>query len=163
MTSQRITLVNDQDEIIGYKQRKTLAKEEIYRVAALWVTDSRGEILLAQRAFTKTHDPGKWGPAVAGTVDEGETYDGNIVKETEEEIGLTNVDPTPGPKRRVSGKYNYFCQWYTLQIDKPAEDFVVQEEEVERVAWFTRSELEQALRDRPDDFLDGFGWCLENL
>ena len=31
------------------------------------------------RSFTKSHDPGKWGPAVAGTVEEGETY--NFLKE----------------------------------------------------------------------------------
>lgn len=72
MSKSRIIVVNDQDEIIGLKERDTLVQADIYRVAALWVVNSAGDILLAQRKFTKTHDPGKWGPAVAGTVDEGD-------------------------------------------------------------------------------------------
>jgi isopentenyldiphosphate isomerase len=118
MSNSRIIIVNDQDQIIGYKERGTIAQEDIYRVSALWVTNSHGDILLAQRAFTKSHDPGKWGPAVAGTLDEGETYERNIIKETEEEIGLKNIVPILGPKVRERGKHNYFDQWYTLITDK---------------------------------------------
>ena len=123
--TQRITIVNDQDEIIGYKKRGTLVQADIYRVAALWVTNSKGEILLAQRQLGKRHDPGKWGPAVAGTVDEGETYESNIIKETEEEIGLKDIKPTKSTKRHYTGEHNYFTQWYTLAVDKPAKDFII--------------------------------------
>jgi len=159
----RITIVNEQDEVIGYKERGTLVKADIYRVTALWVTNSKGDILLAQRKFTKTHDPGKWGPAVAGTVDEGETYDSNITKEAEEEIGLKNTQPSKGPKRRVSEEYNYFCQWYKLVVDKPAEDFTIQEDEVEVVKWLSRSELEKELREHPESYLQGLRWAVETL
>ncbi len=107
----RIVIVNDQDEVIAHKERGTLTKDDIYRVSALWVKNSRGDILLAQRKFTKSHDPGKWGPAVAGTVGEGETYKQNIIKEAEEEIGLRAIKPIPGPKVRMAGEYNYFDQW----------------------------------------------------
>lgn len=160
MPSVRIIIVNDQDEIIGYKERGTLAKEDVYRVSGLWVTNSKGDILFAQRKFNKKHDPGKWGPAVAGTIDESETYESNIIKEAKEEIGLKHIKPTPGPKRRVSDDYNYFCQWYTLSIDKPTEDFVIQEEEVEQVKWFTQAELEQELRQHPEKYLKGLSWAV---
>jgi isopentenyldiphosphate isomerase len=163
MTKPRIIIVNDQDEIIGHKERGTLAKEDIYRVSALWITNSRGDILLAQRKFTKSHDPGKWGPAVAGTLDEGETYESNIVKEAEEEIGLKNIQPVPGPNRRTNGEHNYFSQWYTLILDKPAEDFTVQQEEVEQVKWFTRDELENELREHPDNYFKNLNWSLGSL
>jgi isopentenyldiphosphate isomerase len=161
--TQRITIVNDQDEIIGHKERGTLIQADIYRVAALWVTNSEGSILLAQRQFGKRHDPGKWGPAVAGTVDEGETYDSNIIKEAEEEIGLTSIQPIEGPKRRVADEYNYFCQWYTLVVDKPAVEFVLQEEEVARVKWFTPAELESDLQEHPEKYLKGLSWAAETL
>jgi isopentenyldiphosphate isomerase len=160
---ERIVIVNDQDEVIGHKERGTLVKEDIYRVSGLWVTNSSGDILLAQRKFTKKHDPGKWGPAVAGTVDAGETYESNIIKEAAEEIGLKDIQPTLGPKRRVSDEYNYFCQWYTLVVDKPAEAFTIQEDEVERVKWFMRSELEKGLEEHPEDYLKGLNWAVETL
>jgi isopentenyl-diphosphate delta-isomerase len=159
----RIIIVNDHDEIIGHKERGTLTKENIYRVTGLWVTNSSGDILLAQRHLSKRHDPGKWGPAVAGTVDEGETYDSNIVKEAEEEVGLRDIYPTLGPKRQVRGEYIYFCQWYTLVVDKPAEDFTIQKEEVEQVKWFTRAELEHELAEHPDNYLKNLGWVMEAL
>jgi len=163
MNKPRIIIVNDQDEIIGHKERGTLVHEDIYRVSALWVTDSNGDILLAQRKFTKSHDPGKWGPAVAGTLDEDETYESNIIKETEEEIGLKNVTPTLVAKHRVSDEFNYFSQWFTLVIDKPAEDFVIQEEEVEQVRWFSRGELKEELLKYPEKYLKGLNWPLEEL
>lgn len=159
----RIVIVNENDEIITYKERGTLVQSDIYRVSALWVKNSKGDILLAQRKFTKSHDPGKWGPAVAGTVDEGETYEQNIIKEAEEEIGLKNIQPIPGPKVRMTGEYNYFDQWYTLVVNKPAGDFVIQEDEVEQVKWFTRAELEKELREHPEKYLKGLSWPLENL
>jgi isopentenyl-diphosphate Delta-isomerase len=163
MTKSRITIVNDQDEVIGHKERSTLVKEDIYRVAALWITNSEGDILLAQRQLSKRHDPGKWGPAVAGTVDEGETYESNIIKEAEEEIGLKDIKPTLGPKRRISNEDNYFCQWYKLTTDKPAEDFTIQEEEVKQVKWFSKAELQKELQERPYNFLTGFEWAAEKL
>jgi isopentenyldiphosphate isomerase len=164
MSNQKhIIIVNDQDEIIGHKERGTLMQSDIYRVSGLWVKNSKGDILLAQRKFTKKHDPGKWGPAVAGTVDEGETYDSNIIKEAAEEIGLKNIEPIKGPKRRVNDDYNYFCQWYTLIIDKPADKFTIQEEEVERVTWFSQDELKKELWEHPDHYLKGLSWAVESL
>jgi len=163
MSKPRIVVVNENDKIIGHKERGTLIPSDIYRVSALWVKNSQGDILLAQRKFTKSHDPGKWGPAVAGTVDEGETYEQNIIKEAEEEIGLKDIKPILGPKVRMTGEYNYFDQWYTLTIDKPAGDFTIQEEEVEQVKWFTRAELEKELREHPENYLKGLDWPLENL
>lgn len=163
MTKQRIVVVNDQDGVIGLKERGTLVQEDIYRVSALWITNSGGDILLAQRHFSKSHHPGKWGPAVAGTIDEGESYDENIVKEAEEEIGLENIQPKKNQKIRVTGEHNHFTQYYTLTIDQPADQFQIQEDEVEQVKWFTRQELKRELQENPNEYLCGIPWCLENL
>ena len=81
-----IPVVNEQDEIIGYKQRNEILVDDIYRIASLWVINELGEILLVQRATTKSHDPSKWTCTVNGTVEKGENYEENIIKEMEEEI-----------------------------------------------------------------------------
>jgi isopentenyldiphosphate isomerase len=122
MSKPRVIIVNDQDEIIGYKERGTVQLEDIYRVSALWVTNSQGDILLAQRSFNKKHHPGGWGPAVAGTVDEDESYEENIIKEATEEVGLKDIKPQKSKKVRVTlatGDHNHFTQWFTLVVDKP--------------------------------------------
>jgi len=97
-SKEKIFIVNEQDEVIGYKERNLITRDDIYRVAGLWITNSRGDILLARRAFSKTHDPGKWGPAVSGTIAANETYEENIIKEAEEELGLTGLNLIPGSK-----------------------------------------------------------------
>lgn len=131
---ERMIIVDQDDNEIGVKDRNGVGNE-IYRVAALWVTNPKGAILLAQRSFNKKNSPGRWGPAVAGTVEEGETYETNVIKEAEEEIGLTDFTPRPLKKIRVNQEYgkNYFCQYFEAVVDRPAESFAVQADEVEKV------------------------------
>lgn len=143
----KVIIVNDKDEIMGHKPIQDLTPKDIYRVSGLWIENSKGEILLARRAFTKKKDPGMWGPAVAGTVEQGESYEQNIIKEAEEELGLKNIKPKKGPKKRVKSPHNHFTQWFMLKIDKPINKFKTQKEEVEEVKWFSKSELKELIKD----------------
>ncbi len=148
-----LPIVNEDDEIIGYKNRGDITGDDIYRVSALWITSSKGEVLLAQRHRTKSHDPLKWGPAVAGTVEKDESYRENIIKEAEEELGLKNINPLEGPKIRMRGEYNYFVQWFFLTTDKDIDEFVIQEDEVEQIKWFSVAELKRLIHKDPQAFI----------
>lgn len=153
MKRTKIVIVNEKDEIIGHKDRNSLKQNDIYRVSALWITNSKDEYLLSRRAYTKSHHPGKWGPAVAGTVDEGETYLDNIIKEAEEELGLSGIDFKEGPKTRTTGEYNHFTQWYISEIDKEISDFQIKKDEVAEIKWFSKEELLEGLKTKRDDFI----------
>src|SRR3990167_10492394 len=133
----KIPIVDKNDDVIEYRERNDQDANAIYRVSSLWIRNSKGEILLARRAFSKSHDPGKWGPAVAGTVEEGETYESNIIKEAEEELGLKNIKPIRGEKLRKKTKWNYFFQRFYLILDKDISEFKIQENEVAEIKWFT--------------------------
>lgn len=148
----KIIVVDEEDNIIGYKERDTLDKKDIYRVSALWITNSQNEILLARRHHSKSHHPGKWGPAVTGTVEEGESYEENIIKETEEEIGLKNIKPKLGPKTKTDNEYHYFVQWYVLNVDKNISEFKIAKNEVEEIKWFTPKELKEQIDKHPKEF-----------
>lgn len=158
-----ITIVDENDNVIDAKERNELLLSDIYRVSALWIFNSNGDVLLARRAFTKSHDPGKWGPAVAGTVEEGETYDSNIQKEAKEELGLEGIIFEPGSKTRSKSKWNYFVQQYNCKIDKPAEEFKIRKDEVAEVKWFTKAELKELVGKHPDDFLNGVKRFTESI
>jgi isopentenyl-diphosphate delta-isomerase len=151
----KIPIVNEDDNVIEYRERDNEDTNVIYRVSSLWVTDTDGKILLARRAFDKSHSPGKWGPAVAGTVEEGETYEKNVIKEAEEEIGLKNIKPVAGDKRRRKTKYNYFAQEFLLTLPVGFSDFKLAEDEVAEVKWFSEEELRKELKENPEDFLKG--------
>lgn len=151
----RIILVDENDIEIGLKERNDIAPEDMYRVSGLWITNSKGEALLARRALSKKKSPGKWGPAAAGTVDEGETYFDNIIKEAEEEIGLllTPQEISEGPKIHLHGKHRHFVQWYYATVDKPVEEFVLQEDEVMDLKWVPYSELLHLYEHQRDVFI----------
>lgn len=151
----KIPIVDENDNIISYIDRDDRDENSIYRVSYLWVTDTEGKILLAKRALNKKHDPGKWGPAVAGTVEENETYEENIIKEAQEELGLVNIQPVLGKKQRVSTKYQYFSQEFLLILPSGFNDFTIQEDEVAEVKWFTEEELKKEIKDTPNLFLKG--------
>ncbi|MBU1975170.1 MAG: NUDIX domain-containing protein [Nanoarchaeota archaeon] len=159
----KVIIVDKEDNVIGSKERELVKQEDIYRVSSLWIMNSKNEFLLARRALSKTNDPGKWGPAVAGTIEEGETYGSNIIKEAEEELGLTDIKLTKGPKRFHKGKHNFFYQWFFLRIDKMIEEFSIQKDEVEEIKWISKTDLLKAIRKRPDEFLDGVAYCAQNF
>jgi isopentenyl-diphosphate delta-isomerase len=153
----KIYVVDDQDQIIGVKNRAEIDyKTDIYRVTALWLTNSRDEVLIVQRAFTKSKDPGLWGPAVAGTVDEGESYDDNIKKETEEEIGLTDLTFKEGPKARICEPHNYFCQWYTAVTEQQLHELMLEKDEVHTAKWVSEAELKRSVTSEPEKYLKNF-------
>lgn len=153
MSKAKIVIVNENDEIIGHKERGTLNRADIYRVSALWIQNSKGEILLAQRSFNKKNNPGKWGPAVAGTIDKGESYESNIIKEAKEEIGLKNHHFQKSFCHFSDGEHKHFTQWFFALVDKKIEDFAIQKEEVEKIKWFPPDELKKELQEHQEEFL----------
>jgi isopentenyldiphosphate isomerase len=161
MVNKKIPFVDEDDNILGYKERSGEIKKEIYRVAALWITNSKKQVLLARRALTKTNNPGRWGPAVAGTVEEGETYESNIIKEAEEELSLKNINIEKGKKVRVKGKYNFFCQYFMAKIDKGAEDFNFNREEVLEVKWFTKQEILDMAKNHPEELTESYKYWVD--
>lgn len=150
----QIPIVDQDDKVLYYKERSEVTLDEIYRVSACWVTNSKWEILLAQRSFTKKHDPGKWWPAVAGTVEKNMTYLQNVVKETEEEIGI-NIEEysiQTWPKKLREKKHTYFCQRFFCMLDLPIELFTKEEWEVEKLKWRSEEELDEAIATCSDNF-----------
>ncbi len=160
----KIQIVDDQDQIIGLKERTEVDyKVDIYRVSALWLTNSKGQTLLAKRAAVKDKDPDKWGPAVAGTIDEGETYDDNIYKEATEEIGLEGEQFIKGPKIRITHPRNYFCQWYFVSLDRKADSFTMQAEEVDALEWVAIEQIKHELKANPDKYVPAMQQIIDEL
>lgn len=148
----KIAIVDEKDNIVGYKERLNRNPKDIYRVSCLWITNSQNEILLAQRKLTKKHNPGCWGPAVAGTVEEGESYEENIYKEAKEELGIDKMKFTPDLKFRSKSFYPFFCQVYKVKLDRKINEFQIAQDEVEQIQWFSRDFLLQDCLDHPEKY-----------
>jgi len=153
MSQQKIIIVDDRDVPIGTKFRREVDHtKETYRASAIWLYNSQGEILIARRSAKKKTDPCKWGPAVAGTLEEGETYESNARKEAAEEIGLRNITLEPGPKLHADAPRKYFIQWFYAKSEMKVQDFVLQKDEVDEVKWVDRKKLLEDIDRNSGDY-----------
>jgi isopentenyldiphosphate isomerase len=164
MNREKINIVDENNNIIGIKYRDEIDyKTDRYQCTGLWLTNSKGEILLAQRKLTKEKDPGMWSCAVAGTVEEGETFETNIYKEAEEEIGLRGIPFKFGPLQKNEVPRKNFAQWFLAEVDLPVESFTLQADEVEQIAWVNPETLMEDVRSHPDKYVSSFKSILNKL
>lgn len=163
----QIQIVDKNDTVIGTKERDEIdCSTDTYRVSALWLTNNKGESLIAQRAMTKKNSPGKWGPAVAGTVEGNETYEENIYREAGEEIGLNGVHFNVAKKVAVMEAgipRHYFCQWYEATVDMPIEAFTRQVSEVDALTWIETEKLKIEIHQTPEKYLPSMVQAMDYL
>ena len=161
----KVIIVDSNDEEIGLKAYAELKYGDIYRVTALWLTDTENKYcLITQRKMTKKNDPGKWMMAVSGTVEESETYESNIVKETEEEIGLKRIEIKSINKAFVDdGLHKFFVQYFVTSVDKINTKIIIQEDEVEQYRWILIEDLIKLLKEKPEDFVPSMKLSLNSI
>lgn len=153
--SDTVVVVDDNDNIVKIRPRSEQKPDERTRMTVTWVQNTKGDLLIAQRSHHKKNYPNLWGPACAGTVEDGESYEQNAIKELEEELGLTGFplqemqkvlwDGGPGDIR-MGMCYMVTCDW-------PAKKFKLQETEVDAVRWISKKDLVHELTQTPEIFL----------
>lgn len=161
----RILIVDSEDNIIGTKEREERTDTDIVRVSGATIINSNNEILIAQRAFSKKYNGGKWTVSAAGTLEEGETYISNIKKEIQEELGVTveekELIPSIYSFEKVSN--NFYRQMYFVRKDIPISEIVIQKEEVEQVKWVHLENLISMVEKNPNDFTSSFPTILKSI
>lgn len=61
MVSEKVILVNEQDEPVGVMDKlEAHEKGLLHRAFSVFIFNSKGELLLQQRALSKYHSPGLW-------------------------------------------------------------------------------------------------------
>lgn len=152
----KIIIVNEEDEVIGTKDRDKVTKDDIYRVSILWLENKLGQVLLTRRATGKRFAR-RWGPTVAGTVEKGETYLENIKKEIKEELGLENIDFIPILKTRdVVDGWDYFVKVFYAKVKINIASLNIKKDEVGEVRWFNVDTLVREIQNDDKRFLPAF-------
>lgn len=131
----------------GTPTGKSCLKSEIHRqghyhdTAHVWYYNANAEILLAQRAATKTICPSIWDVSVAGHVDAGESIVEAVLRETREEIGI-HITESDLEKIGVFNCFqsypngiidNEFHHTFIARIDYNPADFLLDKQEVQQV------------------------------
>lgn len=160
----KIPIVNEQDEILYYKERSEITKDEIFRISICWVLNKKNEILIAKRSMMKSVHKGKLSSSVAGTNEEGETYEQNIKKELMEEIGLINTQPEYiGKLRLKTDEANYIAGIFILKDDIKISEFCLLQEEVSEVRYMSLTEISDLIKDQKEIFAPAFLQVVEYL
>lgn len=145
-------IVDENGEPTGETVERTLAHSQgiRHRTSHVWLLrrrQGRVEILLQKRSRDKDSFPGCYDISSAGHIPAGVDYVSSALRELKEELG---EEASPEELVYCGTRYirymetfygkpfrdNQVSKVYLLWRDKEAEDFVLQQEEIEEVKWF---------------------------
>ena len=154
--SEILSVVDDQDQVIGQRRRDDIHRLGLlHRATHVLVFRQDGQIFLQKRGQHKQESPGLWDSSVAGHVDAGETYDACCVREIQEEIGIELEEIPKRLFKLVASPQTgmEFCWVYRLVTDLK---LVLDYTEMETGQWVTQAQVDQWLSDSAEDFADSF-------
>jgi isopentenyldiphosphate isomerase len=155
MNDEYIDIVTEEGRLTSRKTLKSEihAKGYYHNTAHVWLYTKDGNILLSQRAASKSICPLLWDVSVAGHVDAGELIIHAAIRETKEEIGL-NLVPSDLKKIGVFGcfqsypsgiKDNEFHHTYIAELKVSISELTPQEEEVEALKLVSIDEFQNLI------------------
>ena len=135
----------------GQKTGRTMVRGEevpagLYHLGVhIWPMNSLGEFLGQKRSMMVQWKPGLWA-VTGGSAMAGEDALTAARRELREELG---VDAGEDELRRIAclRRTNSFCNVFIIRTDRPAEDFVLQKEEVCAVRWCDADRLMRMVAD----------------
>ena len=139
--------ITDEDgNIIGEAPRSVChdgKSKLLHPVVHLHLFNSDGNLFLQKRSLKKDIQPGKWDTSVGGHFKPGETPLEALERETEEEIGLRNLDP------KFIGKYIWESQYekelvYSF-VATSDETPLINKDEIEEGKYWSIDEIKNSL------------------
>jgi isopentenyldiphosphate isomerase len=138
-------IVTSKGEIVGKAPRSAVHgnPELIHSVVHVHILNSKGDLYLQKRAPTKKLYPGRWDTAVGGHVSSGETVEHALVRESEEELGLSMVEFTPLFRYVYRNEYeSELVHGFWIRDEGP---FFINRQEISEGKFWTISEIRNNL------------------
>ena len=124
------------------------------------VFNSKNQLLTQKRQTDKKSWPNYWDISVSGSVISGESSSEGAKREFEEELGLTFDIAGSLPQFSVSF-FGGFEDYYIIEQDIDLDDIILQEEEVQDVAWMSLEEIQGLMAK--DEFIPYHGHLIALL
>ncbi|NLO84641.1 MAG: NUDIX domain-containing protein [Clostridiales bacterium] len=130
-----------------HERGKPLDKGEYHLVVHVCIFNSKGQMLIQQRQPFKEGWPNLWDITIGGSVVRGETSQMGAHRELLEEIGYDyNFE---GVRPHITLNFvRGFDDVYLIQQDLDPAALTLQYEEVQRVKWATREEIQQMIIEK---------------
>ncbi len=140
-----------------------------HRAVAVFVINSKQQVLLQKRSAKKKMWPNMWDLTAGGHVPSGELGFQSALRETEEEIGLKldKKDITfigSSISENIKGDIidRHFNEYYVINKDLDEKKLKLQEDEVSDIKWMNKDEVIKRIKNNYDGITSKQG-CWEYL
>jgi isopentenyl-diphosphate delta-isomerase len=163
-----IQVVDENDNPVGGGEMDEIHRKGLlHRIVTVILRDPNGRVLLQRRGPHVSTNPNIWDASAAGHVDEGEDYLTAAQRELFEELGIENPELVEAAYYRTNSmfewrKLNRFNQVYVAIVPEETE-FIINPEEVTEVKWFTPAELEDLIKNHPNEIVEDFSKVLAKI
>lgn len=150
-----IDIVDEDNKLTGQVEERWTAYEKGLwrRTVSCWIMNAKGEVLLQKRTASKRRNPNKWAKT-GGQVDSGENAEDAIFREVKEELGIEI--PKEQIKiieiRKSDDKNKRFAYNFIFVVNYKTEEYILQNEEVAEVKYFTIEDMEVAKKNNDTNY-----------
>lgn len=156
---EEVILVNEQDQQIGIMEKMAAhIVPRLHRAFSIFLFNSKGELLLQQRALTKYHSPGLWTNTCCSHPRNGESLEQATTRRLKEEMGITcdmHEVFTFIYKASVGlglTEHEFDHVWFGQCDDTP----VINTDEVASWKYMNLDELSEDLKNHPEQYTEWF-------
>ncbi len=164
--AENVILVDTHDTPVGEMEKlKAHLKGELHRALSVLIFNSKGEILLQQRAFSKYHTPGLWSNTACSHPRPGEVSQEAATRRLEEEMGFTT-------KLKESFAFIYRAHFENGLIEHEFDHVffgtfdgepVINPEEANDFRWIKIEDLMEDMRSTPELYTVWFRIIMEKM
>ena len=161
-----VILVNENDAQIGIMEKMAAhIVPRLHRAFSIFIFNSKGELLLQQRALTKYHSPGLWTNTCCSHPRNGESLEQATSRRLKEEMGLTCdmhevftfIYKAPVGLGLTEHEYDHV--WFGHSDDLP----VINTEEVASYKYMSLADITEDLKQHPECYTEWFKISFEEI
>lgn len=154
-----VVLVDEQDQQLGIMEKMAAhIVPRLHRAFSIFIFNSKGELLLQQRALSKYHSPGLWTNTCCSHPYNGETLEQATARRLKEEMGLTCdmhevftfVYKAPVGLGLIEHEFDHV--WFGQCDDIP----VINTDEVAAFKYMSLNDIAEDLKAHPEQYTEWF-------
>ena len=159
MMEEHVVLVDEQDQPLGIMEKMAAhIVPRLHRAFSIFIFNSKGEMLLQQRAFSKYHSPGLWTNTCCSHPRNGETLEQATARRLMEEMGMrcelhevfTFIYKAPVGLGLIEHEYDHVFFGHTDDLP------VLNPDEVASYRYMAIDELAADMQAHPESYTEWF-------
>ena len=161
-----VVLVNDHDTQIGIMEKMAAhIVPRLHRAFSIFLFNSRGELLLQQRALSKYHSPGLWTNTCCSHPRDGETLEQATTRRLKEEMGMqcemhevfTFIYKAPVGLGLIEHEFDHV--WFGTTDNTP----VINTDEVASWKYMAIDDIANDMKNHPEHYTEWFKISLDEI